>query len=119
MSWEDIALLKATCPDAAFHYRFRLYGSEVDLDQEKLDFRGVAIGDEGNALYPVLTCMNRCSLLDMDSTGVSDEALERMKQWLKRVDRVIDAGVAIGEGNARMAEIVEMAKQHPGYEKVE
>ncbi len=79
MSWEDIALLKASCPGATFRYRFTLYGKEVDLDTEKLDFRGVQISDNGDALYPVLTCMNRCSYLDMDSTGVSDAALEKIR----------------------------------------
>ena len=78
--WEDIALLKATCPGVQFHYSFSLYGKDVDLDTEKLDFRGVEIHDNGDALYPVLSCMNRCSYLDMDSTGVSNEALEKLRE---------------------------------------
>ena len=79
IAWEDIALLKATCPNVDFHYRFTLYGKEVDLDTEKLDFRGVPVSDNGDALYPVLSCMNNCSYLDMDSTGVSNEALEKIR----------------------------------------
>ncbi|MDO4989278.1 MAG: leucine-rich repeat domain-containing protein [Eubacteriales bacterium] len=79
LTWEDIALLKASIPDARFSYRFTLYGRELDLDAEKLDFRGVKVDDEGAALYPVLSCMNRCTYLDMDSTGVSDEALSAIR----------------------------------------
>ena len=79
LAWEDIALLKASIPDARFSYRFTLYGRELDLDAEKLDFRGVEVDDEGAALYPVLSCMNHCTLLDMDSTGVSDEALSAIR----------------------------------------
>ncbi len=79
MAWEDIALLKATCPAASFHYSFTLYGKECTLDTEKLDFRGVKVTDNGDALYPVLSCMNNCSYLDMDSTGVDDEALARIR----------------------------------------
>ena len=75
LSWEDVALLKASAPDARFAYRFTLYGQELNLDAEKLDFRGKEIRDEGAALYPVLGCMNACKVLDMDSTGVSDAAL--------------------------------------------
>ena len=79
LAWEDIALLKASAPGARFSYRFSLYGRELDLDAEKLDFRGVEIDDEGAALYPVLSCMNHCTYLDMDSTGVSDEALAAIR----------------------------------------
>ena len=79
LAWEDVALLKANAPGARFSYRFSLYGQELDLDAEKLDFRGVEIDDEGAALYPVLSCMNHCTYLDMDSTGVSDEALAAIR----------------------------------------
>ena len=79
LTWEDIALLKASAPEARFSYRFSLYGKELDLDAETLDFRGVQIDDEGASLYPVLSCMNRCTCLDMDSTGVSDEALATIR----------------------------------------
>ena len=79
LGWEDIALLKASAPDARFFYRFSLYGQELDLDAERLDFRGTQVDDEGAALYPVLSCMNRCTYLDMDSTGVSDEALAAIR----------------------------------------
>lgn len=75
VAWEDIALLKASRPDVDFHYRFTLYGQELDLDQEHLDFRGTPVHDNGAALYPVLACMNRCKTLDMDSTGVSSHDL--------------------------------------------
>ncbi len=79
LTWEDIAMLKATCPDVRFRYSFTLYGRAVDLDAETLDFRGVAVNDNGDALYPVLACMNHCTFLDMDSTGVSNEALGKLR----------------------------------------
>ena len=79
LSWEDIALLKASGPNADFHYRFTLYGKEVNLDTETLDFRGVEVTDNGDALYPVLSCMNHCRYLDMDSTGVPNEAMEKIR----------------------------------------
>ncbi len=84
LGWEDIALLKASAPGARFSYRFSLYGKDLDLDTETLDFRGVEIDDEGAALYPVLSCMNRCTKLDMDSTGVSDEALATIRDLFPR-----------------------------------
>lgn len=78
--WEDIALLKSNCADVRFQYRFTLYGQEFDLDTESMDFRGTEVTDNGNALYAVLSCMNNCKYLDMDSTGVSNESLERLQE---------------------------------------
>ena len=77
--WADIALLKSVRPDVKFHYSFTLYGKDVNLDTEKLDYRGVKITDNGDALYSVLSCMNNCTYLDMDSTDVSNESLERLR----------------------------------------
>ena len=73
LEWADIALLKAARPEAKFSYSFSLYGQELTLDTGKLDFRGVEIKDEGKALYSVLPCMNNCTYLDLDSSGVSNE----------------------------------------------
>ena len=78
--WEDIALLKATRPDVQFRYSFKLYGKSADLDTEKLDYRGIRITDNGDALYKVLSCMNHCSYVDMDSTGVSYQSLEELQR---------------------------------------
>lgn len=78
--WEDIALLKSNCADVRFRYSFTLYGQQLDLDTETLDFRGTKVTDNGNALYSVLSCMNNCTYLDMDSTGVSNESMERLRE---------------------------------------
>ena len=80
INWEDIAMLKSNCPDVQFHYSFTLYGKAADLDTEKLDYRGVKVGDNGDQLFKVLSCMNRCSYVDMDNTGVSYQSLERMRE---------------------------------------
>ena len=42
---------------------------------------------------------------------IPDAAFERAMELVRRCDRVIDAGVAIGETNARMREILEAAKK--------
>ena len=78
--WEDIALLKASCPQAEFRYRFTLYGQELDLDAESLDFRNAEVRDNGAALYSVLPCMNHCTYLDMDGTDVASEELAKLRE---------------------------------------
>jgi len=80
IAWEDIAMLKSNCPNVQFHYSFSLYGKTVDLDTEKLDFRSVRVSDNGDALFKALSCMNRCTYVDMDSTGVSYQSLEELQK---------------------------------------
>ena len=77
--WPDIALLKSARPDVQFRYSFTLYGKQVDLDTEKLDYRGLPIRDNGDALFSVLSCMNHCSYVDLDSTGISESSLEKLR----------------------------------------
>ena len=79
LTWADIAMLKATRQDVSFRYKFTLYGKQVDLDAKELDYRGVKVDDGGEALYSVLACMNNCTLLDMDNTGVPNETLGKLR----------------------------------------
>lgn len=46
---------------------------------------------------------------------VSDAAFERALALMRGCERIIDAGVEIGETNARMAELIGLARQLPGY----
>ena len=88
IAWEDMAMLKRNCENVRFHYSFNLYGMPTDLDAEKLDFRGIKIRDNGDALYKALSCMNHCTYVDMDSTGVSYESLEKMQEYFPNTNIV-------------------------------
>lgn len=88
LEWKDIAMLKAACSNAKFSYSFTLYGQELTLDTEKLDFRGASVNDNGDALYSVLACMNKCTYLDMDSTGVKDEVLGNLRELFPNTEIV-------------------------------
>ena len=48
---------------------------------------------------------------------VSDDAFHRAMHWVERCGRIINAGVPIGQTNARMAEVIEAARQKEGYEE--
>ena len=48
--------------------------------------------------------------------SISDEAYERALKVMESCDRVIDAGLVIGEGNRRMADLIEAAKRMGKYE---
>ena len=47
---------------------------------------------------------------------VSDAAFDRALALMRGCGRIIDAGVEIGESNARMAELIALARQMPGFE---
>ncbi len=80
ISWEEIAMLQQNCPNAKFHYSFTLYGKNADLDTETLDFRGVPVSDNGAELYKALACMNHCTYVDMDNTGVTNESMGQLRE---------------------------------------
>ena len=75
LSWEDIGLLAAACPGATFDYSFSLYGQELNLNAQSLDFNHTQIEDEGALIRQILPLMRSCTYLDMDYCGVSNEAM--------------------------------------------
>ncbi len=85
---EDALRLCAACPGAVVDYAFTLYGSEVNLNAQALDFNHVEIKDEGAALGAVLPYMKNCASVDMDSTGVSNESLAALRDANPGVDIV-------------------------------
>ncbi len=50
---------------------------------------------------------------------IGDAAFDRAMYWLERCPRIIDAGVEIGRTNARMAELIDRARDRAGYEKLQ
>ena len=51
-------------------------------------------------------------------TPIGDAAFRRALELMRGCGQIINAGVAIGQTNARMGELVETARQMPGYEEV-
>ena len=88
LSWEDIGLLAAACPKAKLNYRFSLYGQELSLDAESLDFNHTPMDDEGAAIRQIMPLMKNCTYLDMDYCGVSNEAMAAIREENPNVDVV-------------------------------
>ena len=79
LSWDDFALLKQACPDAAFKYSFQLYGKDVSLSDTELDFSYMELADKGEALRQVLPYFSNCSFVNMDSCGISNEDMAALQ----------------------------------------
>lgn len=88
LGWEEISQLAAACPNAKLNYRFSLYGQELNLDAESLDFNHTAIEDEGAAIRQILPLMKNCTYLDMDYCGVSNDAMAAIRAENPNVDVV-------------------------------
>ena len=77
---EDLLTLRRAAPEAAFLYRFRLYGRDFTTADEVMDLKDVTVTDEAVALEEILPLMERCRTLDMDSCGVSDQGMVRLRE---------------------------------------
>lgn len=78
-TWDDIGLLQASCPNADVNFSFTLFGKPISLLDETLDFNHITMEDEGVAVRSILPYMKKCTRLDMDSCGVSNEAMAAIR----------------------------------------
>ena len=83
---DDIAALAKDKPNVTIDYPITLYGRETNLNAEELDFSYVKMSDNGAQISRVLPMMKNLRTLDMDTTGVSYEALEKMRADNPNVD---------------------------------
>lgn len=88
LSWEDISMLATACPNAVLDYDFSLYGQELNLNAQSLDFNHTSIDDEGEEIRKILPLMRNCTYLDMDYCGVSNEAMARIRDENPKVEVV-------------------------------
>lgn len=88
LSWDDISALAKACPNAALDYGFSLYGQDLNLNAESLDFNHTTVKDEGEGIRKILPFMRKCTYLDMDYCGVSNEAMAMIRDENPNVEVV-------------------------------
>ena len=67
--------IAAAAPKAVLDYGFTYWGVPVNLKDSMLNLSHVPINDEGVSLMAILPLMRNCVGVDMDSCGVSNDAL--------------------------------------------
>ena len=82
MDWSALALAEAACPKAEFHYAFRLYRKDFDLQSTEMDLNHISMEDEGELVKKVAACLPDLAMLDMDFCEVSDEAMVQIRDSL-------------------------------------
>lgn len=80
--------IKQASPNANVAYTFTAYGVRMDVNQTRLDFRQVPMGDNGDEVRDLLTNMPQVVDLDMDSTGVDNEHMAIMRNDFPNVNVV-------------------------------
>lgn len=79
LSFEDVDLVQSACPEVEIEYRFELFGKEFSTLDESMDFWYVQMNDGGEAVRRVLPYMKKCTYVDMDSCGISNEDMAALQ----------------------------------------
>ena len=79
LSFEQIHELQTVRPDVEFLYEFEFFGKQFSLSDTKMDLNHISMSDEGESVKEVIRCMPKLRFLDMDSCGVSDEAMASIR----------------------------------------
>ena len=78
-NWESLAHLRTLLPGVAFKYGFTLYGKECSLSDMSLNLSHIPVTDNGEALRKVMPRMSALNYVDMDTTGVSNQEMEKLR----------------------------------------
>ena len=82
LAWSDVERLFAACPNATISYNTTVCGKAVNLADATLDLNHITMSDEGAAVKQILPYMRNLTTLDMDSCGVSDSAMEQIREMV-------------------------------------
>lgn len=77
----DVKVLVDAAPQAIFHYTFRLFGQTISTNDEVVEFKKYAIGNEGEGeLRQALDIMTGCKTFGLFDCGIDDELLARLRE---------------------------------------
>ncbi len=79
LSFDKMEAIHNAAPKAAIDYDFNLYGKSFNLCDGELDLKYIQIQDEGELVRRVMDCMVNLGFVDMDSCGVSNEAMAALR----------------------------------------
>ena len=77
--WETVLEIETRRPDVLLQYSFTIRGYRFDLQDEVLNLNHIRFEDEGALAVKIARCMPNLKLLDMDSCGVTDENMARIR----------------------------------------
>ena len=75
VSWDQFRTIQEIRPDLNIDYTFSINGFSFNLSDEVLNLSHLTFTDEGALAVQIASCMPNLRIIDMDSCGVSDEAM--------------------------------------------
>ena len=79
LSWDQIKAIGDACPETVLNFPVTMFGKSFNLADPWLDFNHIRMDDNGEAIRGVVPYMRNCTVLDMDSCGVSNEAMAQIR----------------------------------------
>ena len=79
LSFEQIHEFQTLRPDVEFLYDFELFGIPFSLSDTEMNLNHIPMDDQGEMVKNAVSCMPKLKFLDMDSCGVSDEAMASIR----------------------------------------
>lgn len=77
----DVKLLMDAAPNAAFHYTFSLFGNTISTADERVEFRGQKIGNDGvQIIRQALDILPKCTYFLMDGCGVDNDVMDQLNR---------------------------------------
>ena len=86
LTWESLQALHDAAPEAVIDYAFKLWKKDLNLADEVLDLKYCRMDDEGEMVRRLTALMPRLKTLDMDSCGVSNEAMAELRDSMPDVE---------------------------------
>lgn len=86
--WDQVLALHEGAPQAELHYSFTVQGFPFQLSDEILNLNHLVFQDEGELAAKIAACMPNLRILDMDSCGVSNEAMAAIRDRFPNVEVV-------------------------------
>lgn len=80
LSLNRLSQLMEALPGVDFDYRLTLWDQEISLLDTELDLKYIKMDDEGDLVAHLLRLMPKCKKVDMDSCGVSSEAMGKLRE---------------------------------------
>ena len=80
ISFEEAAKLIDAAPGAAFNYVIRLYGKDISLADESIEYSDIPFGDDGlMEIRGLIPYMHRLSYIKLDRCEVSSEKMAQLR----------------------------------------
>lgn len=94
--WEDVTAIAEACPNAEINYALKLWGHDVNLMDSTVDLNHTPMNDDGAAVAAIVPYMKNLTFLDMDTCGVSHEAMAAIRDSVPQAEVVWRVNFATG-----------------------